>query len=157
MNRLPKTGINIGQYLWCWIVVLCAHATPEASHLTRGLLIYLYVASVSLAATALFMKLSGRNGVSLTLCVLEAFAILWIPPSLWANIAHEANFFHSNFKASLNTIYLTQIAVLIVVGLYGLAKLVWMAGRRLCNRGDHHHHKSLLYPFLYERRKRERR
>lgn len=155
--KLPKIGIKVGQYLWCWLIIILIAAVPQVHEVTRGLYIYLYAASVSLLAIGLIIRKGGCNVISLLLCVLEAVAIIWTLPSLWANLDSTPNFFHTHFRASLEYIYMTQIAVLSAVGFYGLTKLVWLAGRHLLGHRDSDSIKSILYPFFHDERRRQRR
>ena len=154
---MPKLDMTIIQYLWCWVVVVFIHLTPEPSALEiSGGGHYFYVGSISLIAIYLLIKWSGKNYLALGLCSFEFLAILLQLFSWWANFTKEVNWFYSNYRVILESLYELQVALLIIAGTYGFGLLVWNIGRRLlANRSDSHR-KSLVWPIFYERRKTER-
>ena len=153
---MPKLGMTILQYIWCWIVVMLVYSIPEAQDIVAGHFIYLYIGSISLIAIYLLIKWAGKNYLAFGLCSFEFLAILLQLFSWYANLTKEVNWFYSNYRTILETLYELQVALLIIAGTYGFGLLIWNIGRRLLTSGSNNHRKSLIWPIFYERRKTER-
>lgn len=150
---MPKLGLTILQYLWCWVVVLLIHGVPVASDYLAGYWIYLFIGSLSSISIYLLIKWAGKNYLALGLCSFEFLAILLQLASCYANLTKEVNLFYSNYRLILTTLYELQVTLLTIAGIYGFGILVWTLGRRLyTDRGDNCR-KSYVWPLLYERRK----
>jgi hypothetical protein len=155
MNRkrserpFPKIGLTVGQYAWYWLIILLLVYLPEGQKVSAGLFIYLYHASTSMMGVGLLMIYNKKNVISHVLCLLEISAILLILPALWANLSFTPNWFHTHFGVSLEYLFLTEIAILTLVGLYGFfSGLVRMACRRPGDHRDNNYRESLLQSFF---------
>lgn len=154
---MPKLGMTILQYLWCWAVVILVHLTPEPSVFSiSGYGHYFYVGSISGIAAYLLIKWAGKNYLAFVLCSFELLAILLQLTCCYGHFTKKANWFYNNYSDILLTMYNLQVALLTVAGIYGFGLLLWNIGNSVFNSGSDNSHKSHVWPLLYERRKTQR-
>lgn len=156
-KTVPKLGLTINQYLWCWFVIVAVGFTVNASYFNiSGLFIYLYVGSISLATIYLLIKFAGRSRIVFALSLFEVLAILLQLAACYANLTKEVNWFHANYRDILSALYELEVLLLTIAGIYGFALLAGSYCWRLYTGGSDSSHKSHVYPLLHERRGKRR-
>lgn len=154
---MPKLGLTISQYLWCWAIVVLILLIPDPGILhISGYFIYLYIGSASLSAIYLLLRYAGKSKLILILSFLELLAILLQFAACYANLSKKVNWFHSNFKDILTSLHELEILLLTIAGIYGFILLAGSYCWHVYRNRDRSSHKSHLYPLLYERRHRRR-
>ena len=155
---VPKLGMTITQYVWCWGIILSIYATGATCEFlgVSGYYIYLYTGSVSLAAIALLLKFAGKSRLVFALSFFELLAILLQLAACYANLTQKVNWFYENYRDILVALYNLEVLLLTIVGTYGFILLAGLYCWRLFTSGDNSSHKSYIYPILHERRQKRR-
>lgn len=154
---MPKIGLTVIQYVFCWIIIFLVHSTPTPEDLSlTEYWHYFYVGSLSGITIFSLIKFGGKNYLAFVLCSFEFLAILLQLASYYANLTKEANWFYDHYRDILERLYHLEIGLLTIAGIYGFGLLVWTFCWGLLDNRGNHHHKSLIWPLFYERRQRRR-